>query len=120
MADNGTAAQKVRGVGEALLRRGEEIYEVGGLSPAIWEELVQKDLLGRMAPSVAVARAIVAQIRNMEDQILWDIIMGSVIEQDCRDSTTSGSVLREGRKDMEGARMAAPIEAKARVTYLLD
>ena len=82
-----SAAQRVRMVGEVILQKGEEIYAEGGLSPEMWEEMVHDGLLGKMAPNIAIARAIVAQLRNIEDEILRDIVIESIKAQDGKDRT---------------------------------
>ena len=61
MEGEATAAQRIKRVGEALLEREEETYELGGLSTAFWEEIMQENVLGKIAVSGAIARAIVAQ-----------------------------------------------------------
>ena len=74
-------------VGEVILQKGEEIYAEGGLSPEMWEEMVHDGLLGKMAPNIAIVRAIVAQLRNIEDEILRDIVIESIKAQDGKDRT---------------------------------
>ena len=38
-------ADRIKKVGEALIARGEEIYEIGGMSPAMWEEIASEEIL---------------------------------------------------------------------------
>ena len=80
-------ADRIRRVGEVLIAKGEEIYEIGGISPAMWEEITSEEILGRIAVSRAVARAVVAQIRNIEDLVLKDIVIDSIINANLRERT---------------------------------
>ena len=131
-------ADRIRRVGEVLIAKGEEIYEIGGIGPAMWEEITSEEILGRIAVSRAVARAVVAQIRNMEDLVLKDIIIDNIINVDLRERTMKkqqikawaqaiqeelnlkipGSVSR----DVERETMNGPcqVTAKARVEFKLD
>ena len=139
-----SAAQKVRMIGEAIVKKGEEIYAAGGLSPDIWEEIVNEELLGKVAPNAAIARAIVAQLRNLEDEILRDIVIEDIIGQECKDrsmkkepikkwvqllqrelnSKEPGSVLRgveeTKRENEEENRSLTNVEARAKVEFKLE
>ena len=43
--------------------------------------------MGRIAPTAAVARAMVAQLRNLEDSLLKDIVMEGIMTADSKERT---------------------------------
>lgn len=134
------AANKIKLIGEILQAKSEEIYENGGLSPTMWEELTGEEVLGRIAVSASVARAIVAQIRNLEDTVLGDMIVEGILNADFKDKVTKkqpakgwlqalkeeltakspGSVLRGEAGDSESTNVAAPVTVRPRVEFKLE
>ena len=140
MDNASTAAERIRGVGEALQRRSESIYETGELGPDIWEELMDEDLLGKLAATGAATRAIVAQIRNMEDTVLGETIVEAIMNIDIKnkafkrnpvkawvqalkgelDTKLPGSVIRTAEPTEEGGRTTNVIGARPKVEFKLE
>jgi hypothetical protein len=131
-----TAAQKIKGVGDVLLASSQGDLRNRGISPAIWERLIGDELLGRIAVTGAVARAVVAQMRNIEDQILREVICDSVIETDVKTmrkpvrawlqaiqqemlAKTPGSVLK-ARAETETGPTPQPLVTRPKVEFKLE
>ena len=77
-----SAASRIARVGDIIRERAEDIYKEGGLYGELWEELMGEEVLGLVAPTGAVARAIVAQLQGLEDGLLKDIVVDSITDTD--------------------------------------
>ena len=77
-----SAAQRVARFGEIIRERSEDIYREGGLNADLWEALTQEEVLGLIAPTAAVARAIAAQIWGLDDDLLKEIIVEGILRAD--------------------------------------
>ena len=53
----------------------EEIMATGTIVPQIWDKLLQPDLLGNLCPTTVMTRAFIAQIKQIDDEILRDTIL---------------------------------------------
>ena len=68
-------ATRIKRVSEVLHADTESIYMEGYVTQEIWDKLTEDSILGRIAPNVAVGRAIIAQIQQLEDDLLSSIFL---------------------------------------------
>ena len=47
-------------------------------TPEIWDKLTEDSILGRIALNVAVGRVIIAQIQQLDDDLLSSIILAHI------------------------------------------
>lgn len=88
-------ATRIKMVSEILQADTELIYMEGYVTPEIWDELTEDPILGRIAPNVAVGRAIIAQIRQLEDDtVLSRIIPAHIQSYKPKDKTYSSGAVR--------------------------
>ena len=78
----------------------ESVYMEWYITPEIWDKLTEDSILGRIAPNMAVGRAIIAQIQQLDDDLLSSIILAHIQSYKPKDKTcTSGAVLKKDEPD---------------------
>jgi len=82
-------ATRIKRVSEVLHADTESIYMEGYVTPEIWDKLTEDSILGRIAPNVAVGRAFIAQIQQLEDDLLSSIILAYIQSYKPKDKTYS-------------------------------
>ena len=87
-------ATRIKRVSEVLHADTESIYMEGYVTPEIWDKLTEDSILGRIAPNVAVGRAIIAQIQQLEDDLLSSIILAHIQSYKPKDKTYSSGAVR--------------------------
>jgi len=71
-------ATRIKRVSEVLHADTESIYMEGYVTPEIWDKLTEDSILERIAPTVEVGRVIIAQIQQLEDDLLSSIILAHI------------------------------------------
>ena len=58
-----------------LTDQQDSIMMNGNITPQLWDEILHPDVLGSLCPTMVIAKALIAQIRLIEDQLLSETIL---------------------------------------------
>jgi hypothetical protein len=83
---------RIKRISETLIKFADDIYEEGGIPISIWDTLLHESLLGRIAPNAAVGRAVLNQIRQLDDELLTSIILHSIEQFKPKDRNIAGPI----------------------------
>jgi hypothetical protein len=96
MADNfnESPAQRIAKVGAILKEQVEVIYQEGVIPSHLWDVLLEEQILGKIAPNPAVARAVIQQIQKLQDDLLTGIIIASLENYKSKDKFYTSNTVK--------------------------